>query len=163
MKTILPIFLCVLLLSGCGSSETLETLGPVEHVMGTLPPPSTVQLTLPDSSSLQTLGSDDQVYDCEGYILLRQTLFSGDFTATTQTLSGFRPDRLTVIETEENGVTRYDWVWTAAGEEGEVVGRAAVLDDGYYHYCLCAIASAESSTVLNKEWNDVFNSFSLEK
>ena len=111
----------------------------------------------------QTFGGGDVMYDCDGYILLLQTFSSGDLTATVQNLSGFSPEQLTVIKTASDTTKRYDWVWTAAGEEGEVLGRASILDDGNYHYCLCTIAPADQSTVLSEEWSNLFGSFRLEQ
>ena len=79
-----------------------------------------------------------------------------------KTVSGFEPERLTILKTGRGGVSRYDFVWTAAGEEGEQVGRAAVLDDGRYHYVLTVQADAARSGELTETWNQLFSGFSLE-
>lgn len=160
MKKVLLFFVCMLLLTGC-AAETFETLGQIQHVQQSVPTMASVQLSLPESAVAQTFGSEDMMYDCDGYILLLQTFSSGDLTATAMALSGFSPERLTVIQTGSEGIKRYDWVWTAAGSEGDVLGRAAVLDDGNYHYCLCTIASASLSTDLAEEWGALFGSFVL--
>ena len=161
MKRFLSLFVCILLLTGCASAETFETLGQIQHVQQSVPAMASVQVSLPESAVAQTIGSEDMMYDCDGYILLLQTFSSGDLTATAMALSGFSPERLTVIQTGSEELKRYDWVWTASGSEGDVLGRAAVLDDGNYHYCLCTIASAALSTDLAEEWGELFGSFVL--
>lgn len=150
------------LLSGCSAAQTFETLGPVMHQSEQLPVISAVELALPDSAVAQTFGSDtEQFYECEGYTVLRQTYLSGDFDRTVRQLSGFSPENLTVLESGEASAKRYDWVWTAVGDSGDLVCRAAVLDDGNYHYCICAIAPAADAGALNAEWNRLFASFRL--
>ena len=57
---------------------------------------------------------------------------------------------------------RYDLVWTAAGEEGDILCRAAVIDDGHYHYCLTAMVEAAQANAVQSTWNDLFASYCLE-
>ena len=45
-----------------------------------------------------------------------------------------------------------------AGETGDRLGRAAILDDGNYHYCMYAIRDQGDTDIV---WRDVFSSFSL--
>ena len=123
---------------------------------------ASVRLVLPETAAKQTFGDDsDTVYECETYTLVLQTLLAGDLRATVRTLSGFYPDKLTVMESQQGQGKRYDWVWSAAGESGELVCRAAVLDDGNYHYCIYTIAQAEEAGTLAEEWNKLFASFCL--
>ena len=158
------LFLSVLmLLSGCSAAETFETIGPVQHLQGTSPEMAAVTLALPETAVAQTFGGEETVYECDGYTILLQTLSSGNLTATVQSLSGFSPEQLTVIKTGGDDLKRYDWVWTAAGEEGDILGRASILDDGDYHYCLCVFTLANQSAKLSEEWNDLFSSFRLQR
>ncbi len=164
MKKRLSIFvlLCVLL-TGCSAAETFETLGLVQHQPEAAPIMATVQLSLPESAAAAAFGDgDNSVYDCDGYTVMLQTRSSGDFRGTVQSLSGFSPEKLTVVETQVGKTRRYDWAWTAAGEEGDVICRASVLDDGNYHYCLTSITSAQNAGRLSEEWNQLFASFTLE-
>jgi hypothetical protein len=48
------------------------------------------------------------------------------------------------------------------GESGQLVCRAAVLDDGNYHYCLTAVAPAANAGELSEQWNALFASLRLE-
>lgn len=163
MKKIGCLFLIGLLLTGCSAAETFETIGPVQHVQNEVPVMADVELSLPESAVVQTIAGQDAVYECDGYMLLLQTLSSGDFKTTVQTLSGFLPEHLTIIQTGADGIKRYDWVWTAAGEEGDVLGRASVLDDGNYHYCLCVVAPVDQSTALSETWSQLFGSFGIQQ
>lgn len=162
MKNIFLFFLVGLLMTGCSAADTFETLGPIQHQPDALPTMASVQLSLPESASEQTFGgSPDTVYECAGYTLVLQTLAAGDFNRTVRTLSGFSPEKLTVMESTMEQGKRYDWVWTAVGESGDLVCRASVLDDGNYHYCIYTLAPAQSAGTLAEEWNTLFASFCL--
>ena len=65
------------------------------------------------------------------------------------------------METDGNGQKRYDWVWSAAGEGGDVVGRAAVIDDGKYHYCVTLQTDAAMAGDLEEAWSGVLDSFQV--
>lgn len=150
-----------LVLCGCGAKETLETIAddiPVEPVLGQM---REISVRLPDGAVSPVLKSEaEQLYLSEDYEILVQTCPAGNLNDTIRKLTGFDKEQLTVMETEQNGVKRYDFVWAAAGEDGERLGRAAILDDGSYHYCLSVLrdAQGEKSQVV---WSEVFSSFSL--
>lgn len=161
-KLIVAILLCGVL-SGCSAAETFETLGPIQHQPDFTATLAKVHLTLPESAAKQTFGGTDTVYECDNYTLVLQTFASGDLSRTVQTLSGFSLEKLSVIESAAGQNRRYDWVWTVAGEEGDMLCRAAVLDDGSYHYCIYTIAPAAEAGALADAWNAVFSSFSVEE
>ena len=56
---------------------------------------------------------------------------------------------------------RYEFVWAAAGEDGERLGRGVILDDGSYHYCLTAMRPADPEKTSQIVWSQVFQSFGL--
>ena len=152
-----------LLLTGCGAAETFETVGDIWAAMETAAPARQVRRPLPEEAAAAAgAGDGDPVYQCDGYELTSEVLPGGDLHRTVKTVSGFEPERLTILKTGRGGVSRYDFVWTAAGEEGEQVGRAAVLDDGRYHYVLTVQADAARSGELTETWNQLFSGFSLE-
>lgn len=162
MKKICLILGMCFMFTGCATVETFETLGQIRHESDAAPAMGSVLLTLPESAAKEAFSNDgDKMYECDGYTLVLQTLSSGDFHKTVQSLSGFSVDDLTVMESQAGDHKRYEWVWTAAGEGGDVLCRATVLDDGNYHYCLCAIAPAQNVGSLQAEWNEVFHSFQL--
>lgn len=164
MKKLIFLFLAVLLLTGCGAVETFETLGQISHDSSTQAQLRQVVLTVPADAALETGGTEDGVtiYSCEDYLMVLQSFSSGDLPSTVKELSGFDPAALTVMESSCGDHQRYDWVWTAASEEGEMVCRGAVLDDGNFHYALCVIAPMDKAGTLQSAWNDLFASFCLE-
>ena len=151
-----------LLLGGCGAKETLETVADDISVQPVPVSPREISVRLPDNAVAPVLDSDsEQVYLCEDYEIVIDTHASGDLSGTIAALSGFEPDQLTVMHTERSGIQRYDFVWVSAGEAGDRLGRAAVLDDGSYHYCMSVLRDAENPKKSQIVWRDVFDSFTL--
>lgn len=161
MKKIQCVFATLLLLCGC-SAPVYETLGDVAHISSTLPPARQMKLQFPADAAIMTASGTDMLYQCGDYTICLQTMASGDLAATVRSLSGYEPPQVTLLETACSDHTRYDWVWTAAGEAGDVICRAAVLDDGKHHYCLSVSADAQKAGLLTESWNQLFGSFCLE-
>lgn len=153
----------MLLLTGCGAEETFETVGDdmVQSVMGQM---HQIALTLPDDAAAPVVSDENggRLYLCDGYVLTVQTLDGGDLDRTARTICGYGAEKLDVVETAPAEVKRYDWVWTSAGEGGDHVGRAAVLDDGAYHYCVSVMADAQTAGALEGRWSALFASFGLD-
>ena len=153
--------LMVLLLTGCGEQETFETISdePVQSVMAQ---PREVSVRLPDNAVAPVLENDaQQVYLSDDYEIILETKEAGDLNATIRALSGYDKEKLTVMETQWEDVTRYEFVWVSAGEQGDRLGRAVVLDDGNYHYCMSVLRDAEEPKMSQVVWSDVFSSFTL--
>lgn len=162
-KLCLTIGLC-LLLTGCASVDTFETLGQIDHESNTQPAMAKIALTVPESAAAEALGgAEGTMYACDGYLLIVQTRDGGDMDTTAKALSGFSVQNLSVIESGTSTCKRYEWVWSAVDDEdGERLCRAMVLDDGNYHYCLSAIAPAAQAGALQEQWTQVFRSFRLD-
>lgn len=162
MKRLWSMMVICLLLAGCGEQETLETISD-DIAAPVLAKPRQITVALPDNAVAPVLESDsEQLYFSEEYEILVQTLSGGDLNATVRALSGCEKEKLTLVETAQDGAARYDFVWASAGEDGDLLGRAAILDDGSYHYCLCVLRPAESTQTSQISWRDVFASFGLE-
>ncbi len=162
MKNCWLIILIAALLSGC-TGGSFETIGSVPQTPSTVPAMAQILVQLPQDAAADVLAGEEQTfYSCDTYSIFMQTLEAGDLQGTVTTLCGYSPDNLMVLRTFSGSADRYDWVWTSAGEEGDLVGRAAVIDDGSYHYCLWVMAQAEEAGALSQEWNDLFGSFCLE-
>lgn len=157
MKKIVILLAAVLLLSGCSHSEDFETMKDV-YGEQQLPAMGKVRYTLPPDAAAQVMESDaGKLYFCDGYDITLQTFSSGNLDATLRALTGFGREKLSVIETD----SRYACVWTAAGEGGNVVGRAVILDDGNYHYCMTVMADEDRALQLKDAWQALFDSFIL--
>ncbi len=162
MKKCWIFVLALCLLSGC-AAPTFETLGPIPQRPATQSSQAQVLLELPQGAVADVFGSEEEtLYTCDGYSIYMQTLPSGDLKATVQAVSGFDPESLSVMESASGKADRYDFVWTASAEQGDMLGRAAVIDDGAYHYCLWVLSSAQDAGSLGEEWNRLFASFYLE-
>jgi len=146
------------LLCGCGGEETLETVND-EWIVPVMAQPREISVRLPEDAVAPVLEQEDrQLYMAQGYEIMLETLAAGDLNATVRAVSGYEKDQLTLLETRQGDVNRYDFVWTTAGEQGDRLGRAVVLDDGNYHYCMSVLRDAGDTLIV---WRDVFQSFSL--
>ena len=162
MKKIAMALMLALLLSGCGAEETLETVADDIPLQPVLAEPAEISVRLPDNAVSPVLESDmEQVYLSEDYEIAIETRSSGDIGGTITDLTGFDPDQLTIMHTKQDDADRYEFVWVSAGEKGDRLGRAVVLDDGSYHYCMTVLRDAENQKKSQVVWSDVFSSFSL--
>ena len=152
------ICLFVILLSGCKAEETLETVSD-EWIVPVMAQPREISVRMPEDLVLPVLEQEGrQLYMGPNYEIMLETMAAGDLQATIRNLSGYEQEQLTILETDQGEWNRYEFVWTAAGEQGHRLGRAVILDDGDYHYCMTALRDAEESLIV---WQDVFQSFSL--
>lgn len=161
MKKAAVLILTAFLLSGCGVSEAAETVAD-EWVVPVMAEPRQIALDLPGEASVCAMESDSgRLYIGDGYEVALQTVPAGDLNATLHMVTGFWKDALTVLQTEKRPVKRYEFVWAAAGEKGEQLGRGVILDDGAYHYCLSVLRDAEEREDCQVVWDQVFHSFAL--
>ena len=162
MKKIAMALLLTLVLSGCGAKETLETISDDIPLQPVLAQPAQISVRLPDNAVAPVLESDtEQVYLSEDYEISIETRASGDLGGTVTALTGFDPEQLTIMHTQPDGVDRYEFVWVSAGETGDRLGRAVVLDDGHYHYCMSVLRDGSNQKKSQVVWSDVFASFCL--
>ena len=161
MKKWIVCLVLPLILTGCGAGVTLETVhGDLEEPAAARP--REISVELPGEAAVPAVESDSgRIYTCGDYDLAIQTLESGDLDATVQSLTGFAREALTVVETRQEGMPRYDFVWASAGEEGDQVGRAVILDDGNYHYTMTVLRDAEGVETQQVVWSHVFSTFRL--
>lgn len=160
-KQILAVLLA-LGLTGCGAQQTFET---VEDMAMTPESASAMQLQfmLPEEAASPVMENSEagQIYICDGYTITVQTAPAGDLDETLLQTTGYRKENLSVIQTQKQGVRRYDCVWTCMGEAGDQVGRAVILDDGIHHYTVSVMAPAETAGQLTGTWQEMLCSVSL--
>lgn len=162
MKKLWVIPILALLLAGCGGEKTLETVNDTVDapVVATM---QQVLVQLPEELSSPVLQSEKTgtLYLCDDYSVTLQTVSAGDLNATIRNATGLNREDLQIMQTEENGIKRYRWVWATGGENGVQVGRGCILDDGNYHYVLTALADEEATTQVQSAWKEIFGSFRL--
>lgn len=162
MRRVLTVLLLALCLTGCGAQETFETVEDMYQVEEAAVCQQFVA-SLPDEAAAPTFQDDSgaELYVCQGYTISKQIFPAGDLENTIRTLTGKSSEELQVIKTTQGTYDRYDFVWTAAGEEGLQLGRACVLDDGNYHYALSTLAQEETAGSLQKTFSDMYDSCRL--
>ena len=160
-KCVILMLIVLLMLSGCAAEETIETVSDVldTPVMAQM---REISLVLPEEAASPTVESDsERLYLCEDYEITVQILDGGNLDQTVKTLSGYERDVLTVLSTSQDNLDCHEFVWACAGEQGELVGRAMILDDGCYHYCVSILGDARQAMENKVLWDDMFRSSTL--
>lgn len=162
MKKLWVIPILALLLAGCGSEKSLETVADVVEAP-VIATQQRVLLQLPQELSSPVLQSEKAgtLYLCDDYSLTQQTVAAGDLNQTIRNATGINREDLQIMQTEENGVKRYRWVWATGGENGVQVGRGCILDDGNYYYVLTALTDENAVSRVQPAWQEIFGSFRL--
>lgn len=166
MKKMLCLVMLCVLLAGCAAEETFETVAdayvqPVDAIR------REIYLSLPENTAEPTFTSETagKLWLCDGFTASVCTMEAGNVDATVRAVSGYGADDLILIETEQNTpqlqMKRLDFVWCSAGEGGNQIGRAAILDDGNYHYVLSCMAPETLGGELRETWDQVFASFQV--
>lgn len=161
MKKLCMLLILCVLLAGCAAAPTFETVDDV-YAPSAGPQPCEMQLELPENAAMLT-SNGENLYFCSGYELMTQTLPGGDLSKTLKSITGYDRDHLTLLETNRNGLPCYTCAWTSLGESGDRVGRAVILDDGHYHYCLSVMADAEVAGQVQAQWQEVLASVQLDQ
>ena len=158
---IVTFILLAALLTGCGKAEVYETVTD-EMVQSVSVEPKEVLFDLAQEPVLPAMESDSgTLYLCGDFDVVVHTCQSGDLSSTVKEVSGFLPEELTVIQTGNGEVERYEFVWTSATDLGQQIGRATILDDGNYHYVLSTLADASRAGEFDETWEALFGSYSL--
>jgi len=162
MKKMMIVGLLALLLQGCAAQEVFETVDD-EYKSVMLPAAAQISLHLPDEQAQVVMENEDQqiIYLYEDFCVSVQTTYAGSIGQTLKDVTGYDMEKLTVMQTLTDGGQRYQCVWTSAGEGGDQVGRACVLDDGNYHYVVTVLGSEDSAGEMTDVWQDMLNSFDI--
>lgn len=160
MKKWLAVSVLALLLSGCAQAPVMETVAD-EWVIPVAARPRQIALELPGEALACAMESDTgRIYFGDSYEICVQTRTAGDLNATLEELTGFSREELTVMQTRDTDADRLEFVWAAAGENGDRLGRGIILDDGDYHYCLTVLQDADVKDC-QIIWSEVFRTFEL--
>ena len=152
----------VMMLCGCTVQEDFETMSDVYNIQQR-PEASPVFFVVPEDAAAEVMENEDTgtLYFCDNYCIVVQTLQSGDMEATLQTVTGYSRERLQLMQRQSGGNNRYECTWVSAGENGDQVGRAVIIDDGNYHYALSVMADAAQAGKLTQDWQSLIDSFML--
>ena len=144
MKKWIAVVLIGMLLCGCGPEKPAEseTQLPVLPTEPAKPTAGEIGVWIPEEAVSEAMAeaSQGQIYSWDAYEMRLQTVDGGDIQRTMEQLTGMDYDRLTVMNRKKGDLELYQTVWRAAGEEGTLIGRAVVADDGHYHYCVSLTA-----------------------
>lgn len=153
--------LCVVwCFSGCAVT-TFETVDDPNDVQ-VMAVPAALLVELPEDAAAPAMeGASGKLYFCEDYYIAVETLVSGNLDATLRTLTGFDREELSPVQTKRCGVPCYEAAWSAAGENGDQIGRVLVLDDGSFHYCVSVMASASDAAQCADAWTALLESVAL--
>ena len=161
MKKLWILPLLILVLSGCSAQETLEIVSDI-YAVPVSANASRLELTLPEEAAQPVMESDSgSLYLCEDYAVTVQTMEAGDVAHTLQSVTGFDREDLTVMQTERDGVKRYECAWTAVGEGTDQICRTVILDNGCSHYAVTVMADYAQAARLTDVWNHILDSAKL--
>ena len=161
MKKRMAIALVALLLSGCGGEEVFEVVEDV-WVQPVSAEVRQVTVNLPPESASPVLENEGgAVYVCDTYEVYQQVLPSGDLSASVRAVSGYAPEELTMVKTNQGDTKRYDFVWVSAADSGDRVGKGCILDDGNYHYVLTVLGNADTAEENRAVWQEILESFAI--
>jgi len=162
LKRCIWVLIVCVLLAGCSAEETFETIAD-DVMIPDAAPMRQVLLELPMEAAVPASETEDgKIYLCDGYEITLQTLPAGDLNGTVRSVSGFSKEDLTIIGYPASDYVRYDMVWSSAGESGQRIGKAAILDDGNYHYVLSILADAQRVREYEAVWQEMLDSYALE-
>lgn len=161
VKKWIGLIFALFILCGCAAEQTLETISD-EWDVSVMGQPREIKVSIPGESLGSTLENESgRIYLSDDYEITVETFPAGDLDATFRSVSGRGREELTVVETKDDGVNRYDFVWATAGETGERLGRGILLDDGSYYYVLTVLRDADPEKTSQIVWSEVFQSFTL--
>ena len=160
MKKLGILFIVILLLCGCKKGDYEVRQAPCGTEAET-PTPGVISICATDELSAPVMSTQegDRLYIGDDYEVSLQTLAGGDINETLKNCTGFDRSKLTVIETQKDGMKRYDCAWSATGEGTQYVARTTVLDDGNFHYVL-TVTGCDGEHVA-EAWQQLADSFTV--
>ena len=160
MKKLWVLMILVCLLAGCAGETAMETVA--DEIVLTQAQAKSIRVELPEETVLPVMQTDTgKLYICRDFEVSVQTLPGGDLERTVAALTGFGLSAVTVMQQEEGTLDRFALAWSCAGELGTEIGRASILSDGDYHYCLTVMTPEENALEYQEIFNGMFESFAV--
>lgn len=164
MKKVLLVLTLALLLAGCSAQEeaVFETIGEVSYEPVSTPSAGVISITLPEEAVAEAMAGESggEVYTWGEYEVRVETVESGNIHKTVETITGMSADNLTVMQQKLEDLELYQTVWSSAGEDGVLLGRAMIADDGNYHYCVSILSPEDVDS--SEVYAQIVSSFSLD-
>ena len=160
MRNWFAVLAALLLFSGCAAPVAYETVSD-ELLAVSEPQPKEVTVGLPSDATVTIEGAKGKSWLCEDYTVCVQTFSGGDFARTVKSVTGLDEEAVFTLQTQRGDCARYELAWVCAGEGGEQLNRAVMLDDGCHHYVLSIHGDADSSSGLREAWRQIAASFGL--
>lgn len=147
-----------LLLCGCVARPVWETVDDVEPAVAQSL--CEIAISLPEQAVEVGSRSGETLYEAGELEVMTSSFVAADLDAAVKVLSGYAADRLTIIQTERDGLAEYRFAWYSAGETGGRLCRADLLMDGMACYAVVCSAQ-ETDTAFADRCREVFSSFTL--
>lgn len=152
-----------LLLTGCAAEPVYETIGNVWDNPEPVASAASMEFSLPDGAEMEVLSeeSGSKSYRVGNWELWTEVYPGGDVSATLEQVTGMDADALTVIQRQVGNMDCHETTWTTTDEEGVNVARAAVIDDGNYHYCISLMVPEEDAQEVGNFFEEILYSVNL--
>lgn len=157
-----------LFLAGCAKEAPMvwETVNDSIPVQSTEPLSDyRITFAVPEDAVLQTAGVEQGPMLYAGkngdYEIMTQRLESDSIQTVAKEISGFRFDELSPMRWEEFDMERYDFVWSSAEDGGQMVHRAAVLEDNGAYYVLTFSVQEDAVGDCQEKIQSVFSTLGL--
>lgn len=161
MRVFLVLLICILCLTGCGAVQTFERIEDSAAVP-VMAKASQLELTYADlEEALVFDNGNSKLYMCDGYSVILQTLEGGDLGRTVREVTGLDKEKLTLMKTDNNGIITYQCAWSAVGEGTDRICRAAILDDGAFHYAVTVMTNSGNMAAITKAWSPLLETLYL--
>lgn len=134
--------LCAALLSGCAAQPVWETVQDTEM---TAEPMYELVVELPEGAVETASRDGETLYEADGMEITTAVFLAQDEGAAVRALSGYEADRLTIMQTERDGLPEYRFAWVSETEEGGRLSQASLIMDGMQCYAVVCSAPEESS------------------
>ncbi len=161
MKRLCVVILLLVLTCGCAKQTVYETMS--DNLQQITAEPLDVILDLPDEVAVSVFsnGNGNEIYISNDYTVETYLMPAGDMRKTVLEITGFDMEDVSILQTQADGIKRYECTWTSTGEGELQACRATILDDGNYHYVLTVIGDQTAASEHSEEWKQIFKSYML--
>ena len=162
MKKGIVWIMLMLLLTGCSSETTYETIGNVWEESEPTAVQGTMDFALPEGARMEVLEENGSKYYSVGnWEIWTQVYPSGNIRSTIELVTGLEPDMPTVVRQQVEDMTCHETAWSTTGEDGMKAARTAVLDDGNYHYCISVMVPESDAEEVGDFFTQILDSVSI--